>query len=234
MTTRPPILPNTEAFHIPNPKDILHEIEQGVDKLRDDVVREVKAAEGDALGALKSAENAALSAINKAGKAELDALNESLADLKKAKDQIANLEGDVVHIADHVFDKVKAALESAAARVAQDALQDVVDLVDDMAKDGIEGPSFDLQLGIVSCAFEDPIHRVQDLKDAIKDGIKGYTEIKQVVNTLLPDTVTLEFSAEIEFLVVSSNALEAGVSMTVSRDDLETCLELFLKHLGLL
>ena len=229
-----PDLPAGEFFHFPNPKDILHDVEQDVDKAKDAALSALKDAEKSALGGIHKAQAAAEAAITKAGNAELADLHGALAELAAAKKKIKDLDDEVLDIAQHVKDSVLQALEKAAAKVAGDAIQAAVDLIEEMHAAGIKGPSFGLQLGIVSCTLGDPIGRIDALKDAIKDGIHGYAEIKDVVRAVVPDDVTLAFSAEIEFLVVSSNALEAALSVTVSEDDMEKALDLFLKRLGLL
>lgn len=217
-----------------NPAHILKEIEDAGKSAVDSAEKAVDSAKNAALGAITKAEKSAVDAITKAGNEELKAFHDALSELDAVKQQIAQAEHDITDVADKALQKVLDSLEKAAAKVAQDVLTDVCDLIDDFEKAGIEGPSFDVQLGVVSCSIEDPVGRVAALRDAIKDGVHGYTEIQDVVNIIVPDSVTIEFSAEIEFLVVRSNALEAGVSITVTRDDLEAALQLFLTRIGLL
>jgi len=217
-----------------NPGHWLHDIEDAGSKAVHGVEDAANKAKDDALGAIKDAQKAATDAITATGNAELDALHSALKELGDIKDQLDKAEHEVKNIAEQAMKDVLDKLESAAAKVAQDTLQAVCDLVDDFEAAGIEGPSFEIQLGIVSCSIEDPVSRVAALRDAITDGVHGYKEIQDIVNIILPNSVTIEFSAEIEFLVVSSNALEAGISISVSRDDLEKALELFLKRLNIL
>ncbi len=217
-----------------NPAHWINDLVNAASRAEHAVEDAANKAKSDALSAITDAEQAAVARINQAGKAELAELHSALKELNTLKTKIAEAEEDISHIADNAMQKVLDKLEAAAGRVATDCLQDACDLIDDFEKAGIKGPAFELQLGVVSCSLEDPVARVADLRRAIQEGVHGYDEITAVVNTILPDTVTIEFSAEIEFLVVSSNALEAGVSVTVSRDDLESALTLFLQRLKIL
>ena len=129
---------------------------------------------------------------------------------QSARHEVERAGNEVVEtFQDRIPDLVKSALEEALKAVASGALDKAVDIVQVAAPD-----QFDLKVGPVSMSVGDVKYRIDTLQRWAHDPPTDKQHIREMIETLAPSSVSVEIAFSVALLVVQSDSLECGVTMT--------------------
>ena len=149
-------------------------------------------------------EKLARQAANEAVKPVKHVADEALA---KAK----HLEGNLEH---EVEQAVKAALDLALREIQKGVLHSAVRILDAAAPD-----TADIQIGPIGLNDIDVRDRFDALRFAVDNPPRDKHGIKDLVQRLLPGSVSITLSAELALLIVSSDSLSVGMTLKWVRDN---------------
>lgn len=138
--------------------------------------------------------------------------------VRPSKQAIANIEAEFHSKSDHVADRVEAHINAAAQAAVAELIKQ--GLITGLQVLELAVPSeMALTLGPVVIVFGDVKDRIETMRKWIDDPPIGRSRIKELILEFAPTSITISISAELAFLVVSSDSLSVGMDLTFDTKD---------------
>ncbi len=184
--------------HSVNPADIANEAVDRIHGLANDALHEVESAGNTVLHEVESRANDALHEVESKGRNSLHVLesagNTVLHEVEsRANDALHEIEGGLANLRDEIF-----------KGLAKLSLDKAVNILEATVPD-----SFSVTIGPFIIAYEDPASKIDTLRRYAHNP-PGLDNVTDLVLALAPTTVSVCLSAELAFLLVSSDSLAVG------------------------
>lgn len=187
-------------------RDVLHQVEHAANEA-------VHHIEGEANTVLHEVEGAANTAVHEVSGAAQKGLHEIEGAADKALHEIEN---GLINIRDEIFKKLAGLTIGKAIGVLEATLPDV----------------FTLTIGPFAFSYEDPAGKIDTLKGYAQHP-PGLGQVSDLVLALSPTTVSVSLSAELAFLLVSSDSLAVGFEAEYEVENFIGRYDAIRKQLGI-
>ena len=216
--------------------------------MHDDILGQIAGAAQDLLhktqGEFQDLEHRAESTVQDAGqkmdqlklaaKQEFDrdtaaARQEFQADLQKAKTEYAEAKGEGLDVLHGIEDKIEHAILDKVAAGSQTAVEKAIDYYHDCRRKNATMGRYAFKLSIFAFSVDSLGDHIDALTNAKNNGVHNHDDVLQLVYALAPDTVGLDFSAALAF-IIESDLAGFEFSGEVPLKEIEIHTWAFLRH----
>ena len=197
-----------------------NKVKQGVESVGNKIKREVESTGKKAVGEVEKGAKRAVGEVEKGGKTFVAEIE------KGGKKAIGEIDKAGQKAIKEIEKGVNTAFQAMLREIQKGALNKAVDIIQVAAPDAVE-----LKMGPIGLPIEDIKERIDTLQRWAKKPPSKNSDIKKMILELAPTSVSVELSASVAFLVVQSDSLEFGVTMSWQTEMFLEKFEDIFKHL---
>lgn len=208
-------------------------VKKGISNLGNDIKKSIGRFGDDVKRGITNTAKKARDEINKAGDLAEDEFNKVVGHAKDELNDLKNeakkeLEDVAETVEDELKDSFKEASQKALGFIAGESLEKAVDIAQVLAPD-----SMDIQIGPVSINVDNIKDRIDLLQKWAKNPPNAKNSIKEFITEFAPTSVSISVSAELAFLVVSSDSLSVGFGATWTTEGFLEKYDDIMRHFNL-